>query len=57
MQLFNINDIYATLGVEGIVDSIQTLFKDFWFSMIGTPVLGAILNFFETLLGSGATVV
>jgi len=55
MHLFNINDFFASIGILGFIDSVRAPFMGLWEFLVGIPGLGAVLNFFEELFGSGAT--
>ena len=55
-NLFNINDVYATLGILGYVDAIKAPFLGLWNLLVSIPIVGTIINFFEDVFGSGATV-
>ena len=54
--MFNINDIFAAIGILGFVEGIRAPFEGVWKVIVGWPVIGDILKFFENVFGSGATI-
>jgi hypothetical protein len=55
MNLFNINDLFASIGILGFIDSVREPLMGIWMFLVKMPGLGTVLNFFEELFGSGAT--
>ena len=56
MHLFDINEFFSAIGILGFVNSIREPLMGVWNFLVGIPGIGAVLNFFEDLFGSGATV-